>query len=109
MMLPNTQSFTPLATINVPQPCILHPNACNPAMDLVALIIVGEDAISVKGKGKAIAPGGRIALWRMTGGKVWEVGSEGEVRGLAWSTDGKSSRNITDGRFAFVTSGPSDI
>lgn len=58
-------------------------------MDLVVLISATDTASSIKGKGKAVATGGRIALWRMTGGKVWEVDTEGEVQGLAWSTDGE--------------------
>lgn len=100
--LPESRSFTSLATISLANPHILHPNACNPAMDLVALLHErgGEDdpsgavgkAYDAKGKGKA---GDEIAttvvLWRLTGSKVWEVEVAGRVAGLGWSADGMAA------------------
>jgi len=103
MLLPSRQSFTPLATIQLPSPHVLHPDACNPAMDLVVLLApvqptsstVASGIASAKGKGKAVSSEHKmhitkIALWRMSGSKVWEVELGGKVGGLAWSPDGKS-------------------
>ncbi len=106
MIFPNSSSFTPIATLHLPTPHILHPDACNPAMDLVVLLAPFDSASSVpttttkvsnsavtKGKGKAETSGSRIkvALWRMSGSKVWEVELEGNVEGLAWSLDGEKA------------------
>lgn len=85
------RSFTPLATISLSQQHVLHPEACNPTMDLVALIV--EDAGDQAGKGKARAGPVHtiVELWRMSGSKVWEVNITGRVLGLAWSRDGELS------------------
>jgi hypothetical protein len=94
------QSFTSLSTIHLPGPHILHPNACNPAMDLVTLISdsagsgpAGALGVTTsKGKGKAfdISPGGcNVSLWRLSGSKVWETHVAGTIAGLAWSIDGQ--------------------
>lgn len=86
------RSFTPLATISLSQQHVLHPAACNPTMDLVALIV--EDAGDVGGKGKARAGPVHTAveLWRLSGSKVWDIIVAGRVLGLAWSRDGKLLR-----------------
>jgi hypothetical protein len=90
-MDPSTSTaFTPLATLHLPSPHVLHPQACNPTMDLVVLLGNGGNA----GKGKDKVGSGKytkLALWRMSGSKVWESDVEGQVRGLAWSHDGTSS------------------
>lgn len=92
MELPSTTSFTQLATIKLSSPYVLHPEACNPTMDLVALLgLSGAGSAGSKGKGKAAAGSGvtKIALWRMGGSRVWDVDVEGQVGGLAWTTDGE--------------------
>ncbi|KAK4687139.1 hypothetical protein P7C73_g2981, partial [Tremellales sp. Uapishka_1] len=95
MIFPDSTSFTPLATLHLPAPHVLHPHACNPAMDLVVLLSTSlpSGARNVVGKGKEKASSGKgdttkVALWRMSGSKVWEVELEGRVLGLAWSRDG---------------------
>jgi hypothetical protein len=92
MELPSSTSFSPLGTIHLSAPHVLHPEACNPAMDLVALLgVSGGEANSSKGKGKALTGNStRVALWRMSGSKVWEADVEGRVCGLAWTGDGQS-------------------
>jgi hypothetical protein len=83
----SSAAFTPLATLHLPIPHVLHPQACNPTMDLVVLLGQGNS-----GKGKAKVGSERntkLALWRMSGSKVWESDVEGRVRGLAWSHDGR--------------------
>ena len=92
MDLPSTTSFSPLGVIHLSSPHVLHPEACNPTMDLVALLgLSGGDTSTAKGKGKA-TPGSvtKVALWRVSGSKVWEADIEGRVAGLAWTADGKS-------------------
>lgn len=87
MLDPNKgTAFTPLATLQLPGPHVLHPQACNPTMDLVVLLAQGS---SVKGKAK-VGLGGitKLALWRMSGSRVWEIDVEGQVKGLVWSHDG---------------------
>jgi hypothetical protein len=87
-MDPSTSTaFTPLATLHLTSPHVLHPQACNPTMDLV--ILLGNGGNSGKGKDK-VGSGKytKLALWRMSGSKVWESDVEGQVRGLAWSHDG---------------------
>lgn len=95
-MFPSTTSFTPLATIHLPHPHLLHPDACNPAMDLVVLLdprsapsSANASILSRKGKEKVEIVGGtKVALWRMSGCKVWEIDVPGRVLGLAWTLDG---------------------
>jgi hypothetical protein len=84
-----SKAFTPLATIQLEGPHILHPQACNPTMDLVVLLgQLGQG--STKGKNKVGSDKlTKLALWRMSGSKVWESDVEGRVRGLAWTHDGK--------------------
>lgn len=93
MELPSTTSFSPLGVIHLQAPHALHPEACNPTMDLVALLgLSGGDTSTSKGKGKAITGSvTKVALWRVSGSKVWEVDIEGRVAGLAWTADGKFS------------------
>lgn len=103
MGFPSSRSFTALANLHLPSSHVLHPDACNPAMDLVVLLGQTEESASTaavshlrqnghssKGKGKAEAAGytTKIALWRMSGSRAWEVEVEGRVAGLAWSPDG---------------------
>ena len=95
MEFPEELSFTPLATVQLPKPHILHPQACNPTMGLVVLLSRPAESssrgipTSAIGKGKSKAAGcGRIAVWRMLGSKVWEVDVDGVVAGLAWTRDG---------------------
>ena len=67
-------------------------------MDLVVLLLPPESDAdpdapsSVKGKERARNAAGptAVALWRMSGSKVWEVDVDGSIIGLAWSIDGKS-------------------
>lgn len=74
------QAFTRMSTINLAHPHSLHPEACNPTMDLVVLL--HEDDGRTK-----------VALWRMaSGSKVWEVDIAGRILGLAWSRDGELPR-----------------
>lgn len=104
MELPSTSSFTPLATLSLSSPYVLHPDACNPRMDLVVLLgplegsgpslssgIPDPHSATRKGKGKVQIAGlrTRVALWRLSGSKVWEVDLEGKVAGLAWNQDGE--------------------
>ena len=107
MGLPNVNSFTPLAILHLTGPYILHPDGCNPAMDLVVLLSppqehLGTEAplvstyismweVAERPQAKAGSPKltTRVALWRMSGTKVWEVELEGDVDGLAWSLDGR--------------------
>ncbi|ORY33369.1 anaphase-promoting complex, cyclosome, subunit 4-domain-containing protein [Naematelia encephala] len=87
MLFPDSNSFTRLATISRDQPHALYPQACNPTMDLVALLSSAGN--NVKGKGRADQSSTKVELWRMmSGGKVWEADVNGEVEGLAWSRDG---------------------
>jgi hypothetical protein len=59
-------------------------------MDLVVLLGQSGQPNSVKGKGKAGSEKiTKLALWRMSGSKVWESDVEGRVRGLAWTQDGE--------------------
>lgn len=89
------RSFTPLATISLSQQHVLHPEACNPTMDLVALIVEdsGDSAPGFGGKGKARAGPvlTTVELWRLSGSKVWDAKVAGRVLGLAWSRDGELS------------------
>lgn len=58
-------------------------------MDLVALITTPTHVVPTgKGKQKA-GDERRVSLWRVSGSKVWDVGYEGTLLGLAWSTDGE--------------------
>lgn len=92
-MLEST-SFTPLGTISPQVPALLLGGACNPVMDLVALI-TSPKHLPAAAKGKARAGDDRkVSLWRMSGTKVWEVGYDGVIAGLAWSPDGEQ-----DGRW----------
>ncbi|WOO81875.1 uncharacterized protein LOC62_04G005390 [Vanrija pseudolonga] len=71
-----SQAFTRMSTINLAQPHSLHPEACNPTMDLVVLLHEDEGRT-------------KVALWRMaSGSKVWEVDIVGRILGLAWSRGG---------------------
>jgi len=85
-------AFTSLATIPLAKPHVLHPDACNPTMDLVVLLLEDEEGGGgMGGRGKAGAGvSTKVALWRMSGSKVWEVDVGGRVLGLAWSRDGMS-------------------
>ena len=88
-MDPTGSAFTPLATLHLPGPHVLHPQACNPTMDLVVLLGQG----SSKGKAKVGSERfTKLALWRMSGSRVWESDLDGRVRGLAWSHDGSITR-----------------
>lgn len=95
----NATAFAPMGTINLSSTSVLHPNACNPAMDLVAVFspvaggITSMDISTRTNKGKARAEtlgnGCSISLWRMGGSKVWEVDCKGHIAGMAWSEDGQ--------------------
>lgn len=91
-------SFTTLATIRLSQQHILHPDACNPTMDLVALAVEddGDSAPGHGGKGKGRAGPVRttVELWRLSGSNVWEASIAGRVLGLAWSRDGELARPL---------------
>jgi hypothetical protein len=111
MIFPSSQSFTPLATLDLSSPHVLHPEACNPAMDLVVLIAENASSSSSasgygggKGKGKAALGSGasRVSLWRMTGSKVWDIGIEGRIAGLAWSRDGEYQTFLADVRVTVI-------
>jgi hypothetical protein len=94
-----TNAFAPMGTINLSSTSVLHPNACNPAMDLVVVFgpaagaRTGMDEATRTNKGKARAEtlgnGCKISLWRMGGSKVWEVDCKGYIAGMAWSEDGQ--------------------
>lgn len=103
MDVPYSTSFTPLATLALPHPYLLHPQACNPAMDLVVLIAPGGATASLKGKERAVDvdtrgwTNARVSVWRMLGAKVWDVEVKGRVLGLAWSIDGESVLDLSRG------------
>ncbi|OCF61367.1 hypothetical protein L486_01015 [Kwoniella mangroviensis CBS 10435] len=93
MIFPDRTSFTPLSIIPLPSSHMLHPRSCNPAMDLIVLLSLPSPSTSTsgslwKGKGKEIGSKTQISLWRTGGSKVWQVGVEGDVQGLAWNEDG---------------------
>jgi len=89
MSLQDGNAFTPLGTITPTLPSLLLPGACNPVMDLVVLLTSPKhQPASSKGKGKAVDER-KVALYRVSGSKVWEVGYEGVIAGLGWSTDGE--------------------
>lgn len=98
--LPSARSFMSLSTISLANPHILHPRACNPAMDLVALLHeYGEESKpDLKGKGKASGLSTTVVLWRLSGSKVWEAEVDGRVLGLAWSHDGGCKQDRADSR-----------
>jgi len=90
----SASAFTPLATLHLPGPHVLHPQACNPTMDLVMLLGQGGP-----GRGKRVSPEThtRLVLWRMSGSRVWENDAGGQVRGLTWSHDGEYTlRSVVD-------------
>jgi hypothetical protein len=77
------RAYTPLSALSLPAPSVLHPEACNPAMDLVALLSRAPSTKTVQGKGHA------VTLWRLNGGpRVWTKDIGGWVEGLGWSPDG---------------------
>lgn len=88
-------AFTYLANLSLPHQHFLHPQSCNPAMDLLALLSPGGPAASVKGKEKALGPDTRgwtdtkVSVWRMMSDQVWAVDVKGRPLGLAWSLDGE--------------------
>lgn len=102
-----SSSFTPLGSIQPPLPFLLLSGACNPVMDLVALCTTPSH-VPLTGKGKQKAGDERrVSLWRVSGSKVWDVGYEGDLLGMAWSTDGGwSSADVPGltGRFVPVCS-----
>ncbi|KAL7418520.1 hypothetical protein Q5752_006978 [Cryptotrichosporon argae] len=98
MPIPARSSFTPLATLDLAAPAVLHPAACNPAMDLVVLL--SPDA---GGGGGGWAGRLGVALWRMSGSAVWSAEVEGELRGLAWSRDGLHLALLLVGKETSVT------
>ncbi|KAL7415568.1 anaphase-promoting complex, cyclosome, subunit 4-domain-containing protein [Mrakia frigida] len=74
-------SFTPLSTISLPNQSHLHPQACSPTMDILALVNEG-------GKDSS-ADKVTLSLWRLAGGpKVWGVEMPGRVAAMGWSFDG---------------------
>lgn len=78
------RAYMPLATLSLPTPSVLHPDACNPAMDLVALLAHAQP--SAKG---ADSKGHAVTLWRLNGGpRVWTKDVGGWVEGMGWSPDG---------------------
>ncbi|WWC94956.1 hypothetical protein V866_001808 [Kwoniella sp. B9012] len=93
MIFPDRTSFTPLSTIPLPSSHILHPGSCNPSMDLIVLLSLPNTTLSAnsnswKGKAKEVGSKTQVSLWRTGGSKVWQVGVEGDVQGLAWNEDG---------------------
>ncbi|WVR07625.1 hypothetical protein IAU60_004667 [Kwoniella sp. DSM 27419] len=98
MIFPPSTSFTPLSTIALPSRHFLHPQSCNPCMDLIALLSPPFTPVAQpinrfalhKGKGKDTAGEQRtkVSLWRTGGSRVWEVEVIGRIRGMAWSEDG---------------------
>ncbi|WWD19682.1 hypothetical protein CI109_104144 [Kwoniella shandongensis] len=95
MIFPPSTSFTPLSTVHLPTPHLLHPKSCNPAMDLLVLLssVTSPASASIpafgrKGKEKEVLQKTKVGLWRTGGSKVWEVEVGGRVAGLAWSEDG---------------------
>jgi hypothetical protein len=92
-------AFTYLANLQLPHAHLLHPQACNPAMDLLALVSPGGTRAPTNGKGKNkdIGPDTRgwtdtkVSLWRMMSNQVWAVDVKGRPLGLAWSIDGELS------------------
>ncbi|WVQ74239.1 hypothetical protein IAR50_003835 [Cryptococcus sp. DSM 104548] len=108
MSFPHSGSFTPLSKFPLPTPLFLHPQACNPTMDLLVLLSpfpappqpghaphpvahwAMRGGAAVGGKGKEKDEGRtRVGLWRTGGDKVWEVDVSGRVGGMAWMEDGK--------------------
>jgi hypothetical protein len=98
MAQPNIENaFTYLANLQLPHAHLLHPQACNPAMDLVALLSPGGAGAAVKGKSKQRDIGSdtrgwtdtRVSVWRMMSDRAWEVDIKGRPLCLAWSVDGE--------------------
>lgn len=100
--------FSVLGTFDLPTRHVLHPGACNPAMDLVALLAPQAGpaprapvfpAWHPKGKQKAVEPAGgirtKVSLWRVSKSIVWEVEMQGQVVGLAWTNDGQHLSLLT--------------
>lgn len=77
------RAFTVASTNSLQQPHILHPHACNPAMDLAVLLCEPSDEKAKAGMSTL------VSLWRLSGAKVWEVQVNGRVLGLTWSADGE--------------------
>lgn len=84
------RAFTVASSNPLKQPHILHPQSCNPAMDLAVLLCEPSDEtdITLKGKNKASGVSTIVSLWRLGGATVWEVEVNGRVLGLTWSSDG---------------------
>ncbi|TYJ53254.1 hypothetical protein B9479_006122 [Cryptococcus floricola] len=107
MSFPSSGSFTPLSKFALTAPLFLHPQACNPTMDLLVLLspypappLPGQTPHPMAhwamrggaagGKGKDKDEGKtRVGLWRTGGDKVWEVDVSGRVGGMAWMEDGR--------------------
>jgi hypothetical protein len=86
MTVEDLDSFDEPTILHLTNPCRLHPNACNPQMDLVALLYLPTDEEIQEG-----SDGSSIELWRTSGEecvKVWEREVGGWVVGMDWSLDG---------------------
>jgi len=74
-------------------------------MDLVVLLGSSGPVVppTVKGKGRAMGGNTKLALWRMSGTKVWSVDIDGSVRGLAWTHDGEMASERSIGTYGVLT------
>lgn len=76
-----TSVIAPLANISFPSSCRLLPSACCPDKDLVVLI-------------SRLGAFDRLSLWKIQGGKKWEVdvcaadSTSSQVIDVFWSPDG---------------------
>lgn len=106
MQLPDSRSFSSIATIPLQDEHVLHPDACNPAADTVVLFSVQPSRPGGGGAGPSRLAGGaqavtktKVELWRILGTKVWEYDPEGQVVGFAWHPGGRfGDADLTDGR-----------
>lgn len=77
-------NFSSLSVLHLSSPSHILPSSCSPDKDLLLVI-------------SRLGTKDTISLWKMQGGKKWEVdvsagtAAHEEVTGIAWSPDGMST------------------
>lgn len=87
MTIEDLDSFDEPTILHLTRRYRLHPNACNPQMDLVALLYLPTQEEIDEGESSS------VELWRTSGEqcvKVWDRDIAGYVVGMDWSLDGES-------------------